>query len=439
MNSDKHNQVSLSGAAHARPAASGKRKKKPFPLWIIPVAVAVLVVVLLVVSLLPSGEKGPTVSSREMVEYTYTADSLCDEMTYCIIGVTGEDPEATMDAVGLLCFDRKNETLTLLQMPVSTYIGNDGTYAAVTIGNVWGNPAPMDWCGTCRIKVKAEEKNGGKHSTCGTELETRKGSAFSDLARVFNTQYGLPVDNYLIIPRTGLATLVDSLGGVDMVLPKNYKLADVDYEKGTRVLSGAAAVDYVFDTEYTGSAETDMVRLERQRVLLAALLERFSGYKVGQLYNDDPNRSDILSATMLGEAPIRMDTGSFGKARLMGSSSDSSADDVKFCRALAEFIHDASQVSLENVTCCVLPGASAKKGTTAVYSPYPAVIRSMLNDKMNPGGLTIDDKTAVMFTVGNERTVTPTMISLNTVRVEQTSTLTPPTDSLTTEEAPAEE
>lgn len=42
-------------------------------------------------------------------------------------------------------------------------------------------------------------------------VETRTGSAATNYAQFFNTQLGLPVDNYLVIPREGLAKLIDAV------------------------------------------------------------------------------------------------------------------------------------------------------------------------------------------------------------------------------------
>ena len=63
-----------------------------------------------------------------------------------------------------------------------------------------------------------------------------------DLIRVFNDQYGLPIDNFRVLSRAGLVQLIDLLGGVDVNLEEAMTLADVKYKGGVQTLSGVAAV-----------------------------------------------------------------------------------------------------------------------------------------------------------------------------------------------------
>ena len=279
--------------------------------------------------------------------------------------------------------------ITVLQMPVSTYLGEDGSFATAVLGDVWGNPKPLVWCDTCRRQIAADEMDGENHKLCGSKLTTRKGSAFTDLARVFNTQYGLPIDNYLVIPRDGLAKLIDAVGGVDMTLSANITVDEITYQKGVRTLPGKAAVYYAVEHNYKNTPASDLERMLRQRELFASLLDRLSERSLKDLYNTDPTLKDVLSNVILGSDPIRFDTTSFGKARLMGSS-ERKAENTKFIEAMAEFLYDVSRIDLEDITYCTLPGVAQKRGTGYVYSVNRAQTATLLEEYLNPYGLSLD-------------------------------------------------
>ena len=432
-------QVSLAGMAMSRRDAANKKRRKKRIILIVVIAVVVLALIaFLIVRSVLSG--GPSLTAREMVQYTYTPDSLCDNVSYYVLGVTtGENATDRMDMLAVLCFDRKREALTFLQVPVATDLGNSADFAVTAIGDVWGRPQSVRWCPTCRAKVAASAAEDGKHTVCGSTLETRTGSSFTNLIEVFNKQYGLPIDNYLVVPRKGLATLIDAVGGLDMTLNKAWNCNGIQYAAGSQTLSGEAAVAYATTADYDGTPQSDLTRMARQRELLAGLLNRLSRYKTGELYNTDPSKADVLSNLMLGRDPVRFDTTSFGKARLLGHSSDRSTDNMKYLKALAEFVHDVSHVPLEKVTCCVLPGEPVRNGTVVTYSVHTAQTIEMLNTHLNPCGLTLDETTVVAPQKSDKQQNEPTVVALNTVLTEQKApTTTAPATTAAPEEEPDE-
>ncbi len=389
----KQKQVSLAGAAAGKRRAVKTVNKKRLLLISLPVF---LVVVLLVVLLARGcGEDGPSLTARETIGFTATPDELTSKVSYYALGVLGEESTDRMDMIAVLCYDRKADKVAVMQMPVSTYVGETGDFATVTYGDVWANPKSIVWCDTCRGSVAAEEVSADLHITCGTKLTTRKGSAFNDFVRVLNTQYGLPIDNYLVIPRAGLVKLIDAVGGVDIALDSNVTLDGIAYEKGVRTLPGAAAVEYAVSYGYKNTPDTDRARMLRQRQLWAGLIDRLSGYKTDDLYNTDPTRMDVLSNVMLGAAPIRYDTTSFGKARLTGSS-EAKAENTKYITALAEWIYDITHVEDTDFTFFTMPGVTQRRGTAYVYSVNKAQTISLLNEHMNPYKLTLDETTVTV-------------------------------------------
>lgn len=410
--SDNHQkQVSLAGAAAGKrnkksnnsPQKSGKKSG-------VIIALALVVVVVLLVALLTRDkEQGPSLSARETIQYTVTEDSLASKVSYFALGVLGENATDRMDMTAVMCYDRKADKITVMQLPVATYLGDTEEFAVSTLGDVWGKPKAIVWCDTCRRKVTDEEIEDKEHVECGSKITTRDGSAFTDYCKVFNLQYGLPIDNYLVIPREGLADLIDEVGGVDVELDSGFSVDGERYEKGVQTLSGSAAMYYAIEYKYNGRPDSDRERLLRQRQVFVGLLDRLSQYKESELYNADASVSDILSGVILGSDPIRYDTTSFGKARLMGVS-ENRAEGVKYIAAMAAFIHDIGRVDVEDITYCTLPGVSLKRGTGYVYSVNKGQTIDLINEYMNPYGLTIDDTTVTVTQINKNQSDADTAV-----------------------------
>lgn len=408
-------QVSLAGAAVGNKKRPPKKKKSSKKRWCL-ILIPAVVVVALVVALVAHGcnTEGPSLTAREALQYAVTADDLSDKVSYFTLGVLGDKSTDRMDMVAVMCYDRKAKEISVMQMPVTTYIGEDGSFAASVLGDVWGNPKPIRWCDTCRGKVAEDAVDGENHKICGTKLTTRTGSAFADFNRVFNQQFALPTDNYLVIPRDGLAKLIDAVGGVDMTLDADITVDEVTYPKGVRTLPGKAAVYYAVEHSYQNTPASDIERLPRQRQLVASLLDRLSERSLKELYNNDPKLKDVLSNVIQGADPIRFDTSSFGKARLMGSG-EAKGEKTKYLEAMARFIHDISRVDLEDITFCTLPGTAVKRGTDNVYSVNKAQTVSLLNEYFNPYGLTVDNTTVAV----NELKETPADADTAVITLDQ--------------------
>lgn len=385
-------QVSLAGAAQA--ANEEKKRVSPWK-WIgIGVGlVALLVTGILLFDVVDTEEK-PALTAREMAEYTYTADDIAGDVAYYLLGVTGENIGDPMDMLAVMCHDRKAGSVSVVQIPVATYIDKNNGFAVDTIGDIWYNPQPEIFCSACRVRVPAEERDGKVHATCGADLEERTGSAWLDLVRVINTQYGLPIDNYLILPRAGLAELIEALGGVEVELAKKATLAGESYSAGVHTLMGDAAVEYAVTYNYKNTPASDRERMSRQRQVLAALWQKIAACKMEDLYYLDQYGATkgILGKLMTGANPLRFNTTSFGKARLLNISEEAAAD-MKLSDAISRFAVQMGQVPLDRVTFSILPGAAEKNGTVSVYSVNREQVIALLNEQMNAYGLYIDEDT----------------------------------------------
>ncbi len=424
-------QVSLAGMAKAQttpvaePSPKKKKKKTRFP-W------GALIAVVLIFALfgggwfiLFGGEEGPSLTAEEMVEYTVTPDSVKGKVSYFALGVTGASPTDRMDMVAVMCLDRKARTASVIQMPVATYLGKDTGFATSVLGDVWGKPRPELFCSTCRVRLTDNDLQDGVHKTCGSATEERTGSSFGDLIRVFNDQYGLPIDNFLVISRAGLTQLIDLLGGVDVELEEGMMLADVNYKKGAQTLSGAAAVDYAITDDYKNTPKTDITRMARQRKVFAAMIQRFAAFSLDDLYSVSGGAvQGVFGKLMLGENPVRFNTTSFGKARLLNIS-DAAAEGLKLSMAIAKFAKQVGDIPLDKFTFSVLPGEAVKNGSTTVYSVNRAKVIELLNAQMNPYGLTLDDTTVTAPQLKDKPADSnTTTVVLDTVSVSQSGTLT---------------
>lgn len=415
MNKNKGpKQVSLAGVAKTQ-----KPKKKVSPWkWIGIVAgmLALLVVGVMLFNAFDEEEK-LSLSAREMVEYTYTSDALAKDVSYYLLGVTGKEIGDPMDMLAVMCFDRKAQSVSVVQIPVATYVDKDNGYAVDTIGEIWSNPAPERFCTSCRVRVKDEDMDGQVHGACGSAVEERTGSAVGDLIRVINEQYGLPIDNYLILPYTGLSGLIEALDGVQVELSKKTTLAGETYNKGVQTLTGPAAAEYAVSYNYKGTPASDRDRMSRQRQVLAGLWQKIAACEMEDLYYIDSTGATkgVLGRLMTGKNPLRFNTTSFGKARLLGLD-DAETEELKLSEAIARFAMQMGAISMDKITFSILPGTAEKVGTTSVYSVNREQVITLLNEQMNPYGLVIDEDivTAPQVTTVS-KTVDTVTVTLDTV------------------------
>lgn len=304
-------------------------------------------------------ESDPQLVDPVMYETTPVAQS--EKVGYYLLGVMGEDGnQSEMEMLSLLCFDKKKNTVRILQVPQDTYLGTDGTFKVKKVSEVFANPQDHDWCDTCRVRVYAPEKaEDGTHAVCGKALTKKQGSATVNLVEVFNQQYGLPVDGYYIFEQQTFVKLVDLVDGVDIDLAFDVKVDDTTYAKGVRTIDGAAALKYVMaaDDKITG----DIDRFSRFQQVFTAVFQRLFRMKDEQL------TADVFQPLMMGSTPMRVAVG------------DTYADIVKLVRA-------ASVVPFEDMTAYVIPGESATSEGIAYYSVHRQELLALLNAQFNPYG-----------------------------------------------------
>ena len=388
-------QVSLAGIANTQKP----KEKRPFPWKWLVIGVGLIALLILGASLFSAfdEEEKPSLSAREMVEYRYTPDELAKDVSYYLLGITADEIGDRMDMLAVMCYNRKAQSVSMMQIPVATYIDKDNGFTVDAFGDVWNHPYPEKFCSSCRIRLSDEQIDGTVHDACGNDVEERTGSAVGDLIRVINEQYGLPIDNYLILPRSGLSGLIEALDGIEVELSKKTTLAGETYDSGVQILNGPAAAEYAVTYNYKGTPSSDRERMQRQRQVLAGLWQKIADSEMKDLYyiDDLGATKGVLGRLMTGANPIRFNTTSFGKARLLGIN-DEEAEDIKLSDAIARFAKQIGNIAPEKVTFAILPGSAEKVGTATVYSVNRTQTLELLNSTMNPCGFVLDEDTVTV-------------------------------------------
>ena len=94
------------------------------------------------------------------------------------------------------------------------------------------------------------------------------------LVQTLEQATGLRIDGYVEIGFGGFSTVVDSLGGVEICVPRNIKdpKAHIDLRKGCQTLDGPTSLGYV-RARYS-DPKGDIGRAERQRQFLGAVMKQ---------------------------------------------------------------------------------------------------------------------------------------------------------------------
>jgi len=96
------------------------------------------------------------------------------------------------------------------------------------------------------------------------------------LIETIESETGLRIDHYVEVGFGGFASVIDSVGGVEMCLPKAMKDPDahIDLPAGCQELGGVNALGYVRSRKADG--KNDFGRTERQREMVGAVAKKAS-------------------------------------------------------------------------------------------------------------------------------------------------------------------
>ncbi len=352
-------------AREAQPRQKRRRKKKlSRAALIIRWVIAAFVVAFLIFAgvlanyiynamFIDSGEKVPPIDPSQ---YDVTPVENTGKVAYYLVGILGENESSDTAMLSVLCHDKKNNTVNILQLPQATHIAMADQWDTDVLGEVFANPKALDWCDLCRKRLYEPEINEGDvatHIACGTEVTLKKGSAVSGLVDFVNDQLGLPVDEYFLLPQKAVSVLVNAVGGVDVNLGDYYQLGGSDYEPGVHTLTGDAAMEYITYTD--GSLDRDVTRMMRQREVLGALLTRIFRLE------EDVVEADVVEEVMDSASAIRTEC----------TTSE-----------ICDILKSLKKAGVTGMTIQFLPGEAADGNT--VYSVHKQELIDTLNAQFNP-------------------------------------------------------
>lgn len=159
------------------------------------------------------------------------------------------------DCIILLTLDSESKKGRILQIPRDTM-------TEVDIYNVGGNRFKTK---TAQIATQYAYCIGGDSSCVATK------QTVSELL------YELPIESYLTMDYSTIASVNDALGGVTITVPEDYTMIDPAFKKGATLrLTGDQAHRYVRYRD-TDVAFSNNERMERQVQYITALVETIQG------------------------------------------------------------------------------------------------------------------------------------------------------------------
>ena len=370
-------QVTLTQRAADKPASGrSSRKKSGVPVGKIILGVLSLIliaaIVIFIVTVVAYGKS--LFQGDDSTKTKPSASTVAErrDVAYYVFGLMGAEKEngttGTTAMLSLVCYDKLNKTLNVLQFPASTYLGDPEHWSVNTIGNAWSNPKPLKWCETCRREVFESEIKDGKHDAntsgggyCGAKITQKAGSNEKSLLSVFSHQYSISINNYYLLPQEAFVKLVDLVGGVDVDLPESMELADTYYESGKQTIDGEGALEFVLGESGGISAQVD--NLVRQRQVFVALFARLFASDKETL--DD----DILYPLMKGSTPIRT------------NREKTIAEDIE---SMIVLVQELAQIDGNQIHVYVLPGQIASLEGSSYYSVHKSSLVTLLNESFNP-------------------------------------------------------
>ena len=381
-------------AKDKRNKAPGKRRRMKLSgkrlVWIAVAICCVLAVVfgIVLVNAVKNSNNKKDGSESDVNKIDTTPISQQKKVAYYVVGLLGEEETSPTTSLFLLCHDKKERTINVLEVPQATYLGDSELWVEKQAGKVWGNPAPLDWCdfeGKRLYKAQIAECKEQGHP-----ISQKIGSASYNLVSIFNEQYALPVDGYFVIPQDSFVKLVDLLGGLDVRLDAAVTLGEIKFGAGVKTLDGASALKYITMGDTTVSA--DLKRIERQRRVFVALFQRLCAQ------SDEQLTKDSLVPLMQGSTPFRTRT---------------TTDEM------LEIIRAWRSVSPNKITAMILPGAITKFEGVSYYSINRAELLKMLNTHFNPYGEDITEAHLQVVELGGGTAADVNMQTMDKVAVEQ--------------------
>ena len=160
------------------------------------------------------------------------------------------------DCLILLTLDKEKKEARILQIPRDTM-------TEVDVYNVGGNIFK-----TLQAQIATQYAyNIGGTSSCSATKKT-----------VSELLYDLPIEGYLAMDYTKIATVNDAIGGVEITIPQDYTMIDPEFQEGkTLTLMGEQAHNYVRWRD-TNASFSNYDRMDRQVQYILAMIDTLQEY-----------------------------------------------------------------------------------------------------------------------------------------------------------------
>lgn len=352
----------------------------------------------------PPEESAPKI---QLTSFVSTPEADRNRVAYYLVGILGADAESKNEMLSVLCWDKEKKSLHILELPQDTYVGESDQWTVRYLSNIWNNPQPLNWCETDRRRLGADEIQDGKHTVCGADVTQKPGSPSEQLIMAVNQQFGLPIDDYFLLPQAAFVKLVNLLDGVDVLLEEGMTVGEITYGAGVQPLDGEAALYYML--QKGDGVEADLDRLVRRRKVLCAVLQRLFRSTQEQL------EDDVLGPLQKGSTPIRT-YGSYQdmiEILLGGQASEekSNAPGMK-------------EVPLTSITAWILPGEAVKSNGQWFYGTHKAELVSLLNESFLPYAAAVTMDSLGVNELGNTKASDLRMQIFSEFAVEQSMDVT---------------
>ncbi|MFA5561346.1 MAG: LCP family protein [Eubacteriales bacterium] len=168
--------------------------------------------------------------------------------------IAGYDEAAcNTDVLALVSYDAAAHTVSVMQIPRDTYLSS----------------APYP-----------HKINAVFAAACAAREDSLQGKreAMSLLQRTICETFGVPIDHYIAVSLQDFVQMIDRMGGVEVTLPFDMSYWDearqrtVALKAGKQTLNGRMAEQFVRFRR--GYAEGDLGRIDAQKLLIAALLDK---------------------------------------------------------------------------------------------------------------------------------------------------------------------
>ena len=180
------------------------------------------------------------------------------------------------DCLILLTLDKEKKEARILQIPRDTM-------TEVDVYNVGGN---IFTTLQAQIALQYAYCIGGESSCVATK------KAVSELL------YDLPIDGYLAMDYTSIATVNDAIGGVELTIPKDYTMINPAFQEGvTLKLTGEQAHNYVRWRD-TDTSFSNYDRMDRQVQYILAMIDGLQE-NVKKNNNDYSDLYSLIEKTMV--------------------------------------------------------------------------------------------------------------------------------------------